>query len=137
MKNEFRFLFLFNEYDNNMYMELNEVNEIQTSEESEVETTTIVNKSSSSLTKSTVNNKQKKKINLSSKSKRHCTFNKNWLKDPKYSTFLREYRTDSYLAYCSIYKSNFSVANEGVYLVNRHAEHPSHKQLTETNKIKL
>jgi len=32
-------------------MELNEVNEIQTSEESEVETTTIVNKSSSSLTK--------------------------------------------------------------------------------------
>jgi hypothetical protein len=45
-------------------MELNEVNEIQTSEESEVETTTTVNKSPSSLTKSTVNNKQKKKLNV-------------------------------------------------------------------------
>jgi hypothetical protein len=37
VKNEFRFLFLVNEYENNVYMELNEVNEIQTSEKSEVE----------------------------------------------------------------------------------------------------
>jgi hypothetical protein len=44
-------------------MELNEVNEIQTSEESEVETTTTVNESPSTLTKSTVNNK-KKKLNV-------------------------------------------------------------------------
>ncbi len=63
MKNEFRSLFLFNEYENNVYMELNEVNEIQTSEESEVETTTTVNESPSTLTKSTVNNK-KKKLNV-------------------------------------------------------------------------
>ncbi len=53
MKNEFRFLFLFNEYENKVYTELNEINEIQTSEESEVETITTVNKSPSSLTKST------------------------------------------------------------------------------------
>jgi len=45
-------------------MELNEVNEIQTSEESEVESTTKVNKSHSYLTKSSVNNKQKKKLNV-------------------------------------------------------------------------
>jgi hypothetical protein len=114
-------------------MELNEVNEIQTSEESEVETTTTtLNTSPSFLTKSAVNNKQKKKINLSSKSKRHCTFNKNWLKDPRFSSFLTECRTNPCLAHCSICKSNFSIANGGVYLVNRHAEQPSHKQLAET-----
>ncbi len=116
-----------------MSMELNENNEVQISEESEMEitTTTTVNKSSNSLKNSIVNNKQTKNISSSSKTKRRCTFNKNWLKDPKYSTFLRECRTNSRLAHCSICKSNFSIANGGVYLINRHAEQPGHKQLAE------
>jgi len=70
-------------------MESND-NELQASEESEGEIITTSNKCSSSLEKSTINNKQEK-ISSSSKSKRKCTFNKNWLKDSKYSPFLREY----------------------------------------------
>jgi len=110
-------------------MGLNEIEEIQTSEDSEAEILITANKSSSYLEKSTPNNK--KKVKPSSKSKRHSTFNKIWLKDPKFSSFLRECRTDSHFAHCCLCNSDFSISNGGVYLVIRHAEQASHKRLAE------
>ncbi|CAF4554531.1 unnamed protein product, partial [Rotaria magnacalcarata] len=71
-----------------------------------------------------------KKIS-SSKSKRRCIFNQQWLKDPKYAPFLRECRANKYFAHCSICKSNFSLSNGGVYLINRHIEFANHKRFAE------
>ena len=45
--------------------------------------------------------------------------------------FLRECRTNKYFAHCSICKSDFSIANGGAYLFNRHIEQSSLKRLAE------
>ncbi|CAF1655930.1 unnamed protein product, partial [Adineta ricciae] len=74
-------------------------------------------------------NRAEKKGKSSSKPKRFCKFNKEWIKNPQYTSFLQEYRSDSSLAHCSICKSNFSIANGGLYLINRHREQENHKRL--------
>ncbi len=54
------------------------------------------------------------------------------MKDPKYAAFLRECRTNKHFAYCAICKSEFSISNGGIYLINRHIEQSGHKRLAET-----
>jgi hypothetical protein len=124
--------FLFNELDDNVYMELNEDCEIEISEDSESEATATTGEESSSFRDKPATD-IKKKVS-SSKSKRRCIFNQQWLKDPKYALFLRECQTNKYFAHCSICKSNFSIANGGIYLVNRHIEQAGHKRLAETQE---
>ena len=72
---------------------------------------------------------KRKSSNSPSKSKRFCKFNKEWMKLSTYASFLQECRTDSSLAHCSICKSNFSIANGGKYLIDRHLEQAIHKRL--------
>ncbi|CAF1348918.1 unnamed protein product [Adineta steineri] len=100
-------------------MELKEIYELETSEDSEATTSKEI---SCFRDQPTINIKEKN-ISLSSKSKRRCVFNKQWLNDPKYASFLRECRTDKYSDHYSICKSDFSIANGGVYLINSHIEH--------------
>jgi len=108
-------------------MELNKDDEIEISEDSEA---TIGEGSDSFRDKPTTNIKENKIS--SSKPKRRCIFNQQCLKDPKYAAFLREYRANKYFTQCSICNSNFSIANDGIYLINRHIEQASHKRLAET-----
>ncbi|CAM4758191.1 unnamed protein product [Rotaria magnacalcarata] len=42
-----------------------------------------------------------------------------------------ECRANKYFAHCSICKSNFSISNGGVYLINRHIEFANHKRFAE------
>jgi hypothetical protein len=93
------------------------------------ENTTSVETSSSISILST--NAVEKKSYYSRDSKRYCKFNRDWAKIPKYASFLQECRTNSSLAHCSICKSNFSVANGGKYLIDRHVEQAGHKRLAE------
>jgi hypothetical protein len=83
----------------------------------------------SSSTSSLSSNVKRKSLSSSSKSKRYCKFNKEWIKISKYASFLQECRTDSSLANCSICNSNFSIANGGKYLIDRHLEQVNHKHL--------
>jgi hypothetical protein len=87
-------------------MELNTDNEIQISEESEAEIILTVEESSRSIERSTTKIKEKH-TNPSLKSKRHCTFKRKWLKDPKYSAFLRECRTNPHIAHMGGTSSSF------------------------------
>ncbi|CAM4906240.1 unnamed protein product [Rotaria socialis] len=84
-------------------------------------------KNSNSISRLSSNTMEKKTI--SSKSKRYCKFNKEWIKISKYASFLQECRSDSSLAHCCVCKSNFSIANGGKYLIDRHLEQASHKRL--------
>ncbi|CAM4901961.1 unnamed protein product [Rotaria socialis] len=84
-------------------------------------------KNSNSISRLSSNTMEKKTI--SSKSKRYCKFNKEWIKISKYASFLQERRSDSSLAHCCVCKSNFSIANGGKYLIDRHLEQASHKRL--------
>ncbi len=79
--------FLFNEYYDNLPMELNKDNEIQISEESEAEIILSVEESSSSIERPTTKIKEKH-TNSSLTYKRRYNFKREWLKDPKYSIFL-------------------------------------------------
>ncbi|CAF2405599.1 unnamed protein product [Rotaria sp. Silwood2] len=121
--------FVFNEFDDNLRMALNKVFEIEVSDDSEATTAGgeedlgLQNKPTTGI---------KGKIISSSKSKRRCTFNQKWLKDLKYAVFIRECRTNKYSAHCSICKSDFSISNGDVYLINHHIEQSSHKRLAET-----
>ncbi|CAF2823934.1 unnamed protein product [Rotaria sp. Silwood2] len=121
--------FVFNEFDDNLLMGLNKVFEIEVSDDSEATTAGgeedlgLQNKPTTGI---------KGKIISSSKSKRRCTFNQKWLKDLKYAVFIRECRTNKYSAHCSICKSDFSISNGDVYLINHHIEQSSHKRLAET-----
>jgi hypothetical protein len=108
-------------------MELNKDDEIEISEDSEA---TTGEESHSFRDKPTTNIKEKKIS--SSKSKGRCIFNQQRLKDPKYAAFLREYQVNKYYAHCSICKSNFSISNGDIYLINRHIEQASHRRLAET-----
>ena len=119
-------------------MELNKNYEIELCEDSEP-TTPDEESNTNFRDKPTTNININKKTDLSkskskskSKLKRRCFFKKTWLKDPKYSTFLKECQTNKYLAHCSICKSNFSIANGGTYLINRHVDQTNHKRLAET-----
>jgi len=90
---------------------------------------TIVSKENSSSMSKLSSNVERNSLKSSSKSKRYCKFNKEWIKILKYSSFLQECRADSSLAHCSICKSNFSIANGGKYLIDRHLEQANHKRL--------
>ncbi len=73
----------------------------------------ITSKETSSFTSRLSSKVERKSLNSSSKSKKYCKFNKEWIKISKYASFLHECRTDSSLAHCSMCKSNFSIANGG------------------------
>lgn len=104
------------------------IEEDDDSTEFECEKTTRSKENSSSMLRLSCN-KKRKSLDSSLKSKRYCKFNKEWIKISKYASFLQECRTDSSLAHCSICKSNFSIANGGKYLIDRHLEQASHKRL--------
>ncbi len=89
----------------------------------------ITSKEASSSISRLSSNVERKSLNSSSKSKRYCKFKKEWIKISKYGSFLQECRTDSSLAHCSMCKSNFSIANGGKYLIDRHLEQANHKRL--------
>ena len=109
-------------------MELTKDCEIEISDDSEASET--ADEYPSFQEKSSTNIKEKR--TSSSKIKRRCVFNQQWLKDPKYVTFLREYQANKYFAHCSICKSNFSIANGGIYLIKRHIKQANHQRLAET-----
>ena len=90
---------------------------------------TITPKETSSSMSSVPSTVEKKSLNSLLKSKRYCKFNKEWIKISKYALFLRECQTSSSFAHCSICKSNFSIANGGKYLIDRHLEQATHKRL--------
>lgn len=114
---------------------MNRNNTIQLDEEiiqeekssSEIECgTATVSQNSSSISRASCNTPRKKN---SSKVKRYCKFNKEWMKISKYTSFLQECRSDPSLAHCSICKSNFSIANGGKYLIDRHLDQANHMRL--------
>jgi hypothetical protein len=53
------------------------------------------------------------------------------MKDPEYVPFFQKCKSNPYLGRCAICKADFSSANRGTYLINRHLEHASHKRLAE------
>jgi len=112
------------------YIELSENDEIQISEELEIEIITTRNKSSKSLQKSTINNKEN--VNSLSKSRRRCTINQIWLKDPKYSAIVKEFQTNSYLVQSFICKPNFPISNGDIDKINWDDKPTSHKRFIES-----
>ncbi|CAF3384175.1 unnamed protein product [Rotaria sp. Silwood2] len=84
-------------------------------------------KNSNSISRLSSNTTEKKTI--SSKLKRYCKFNKESIKISKYASFLQECQSDSSFAHCCVCKSNFSIANGGKYLIDRHLEQANHKRL--------
>ncbi|CAF3405299.1 unnamed protein product [Rotaria sp. Silwood2] len=118
------------EVDINSGLEFNSENQIQPckSFESEPETTTTTTEEfSSSIERLSTDTQQKPKS--ASKSKRVSVFKKQWIKDPKYARFLQECKTNPHFSHCSICKSDFSIANGGTCLINRHIEQIGHKCL--------
>ena len=107
---------------------MNKDDEIEISGNSEA--TTAAEECPSFQEKSNTNIKEKRIS--SSKLKRRCAFNQQWLKDPKYAVFLRECGVNKYFTNCSICKSNFSISNGGTYLINRHIKQANPKRLAET-----
>jgi hypothetical protein len=77
-------------------MHSNSDQEIRISDDSESSTTT--NEQSLNLEHEIVVKPKKKKIK-SLTSKRLCTFNKEWLKDPIYENFLRQCQTSKYFVF--------------------------------------
>jgi hypothetical protein len=114
--------------DNSIELDIEVIEGNNDSTELEFEKTITPKETSSSMSKLS-SNVERKSLNSSSQSKRYCKFNKEWLKISKYASFLQECRTDSSLAHCSICKSNFSIANGGKYLIDRHLEQAIHKRL--------
>ena len=118
-------------------MELNKDDEVERSEFKDSEPTTATTTfdeecfDSDSSDQSTTTKIKERKKTSSSKSKRKCVFNQQWLKDPKYTPFLRRCSANKHFAHCSICKSDFSIANGGNYLINRHIEQAGHKRLAE------
>jgi hypothetical protein len=109
-------------------LEFNKENEIQMCEVSEREaTTTTTEQSNNSVVKSDTNKERCKKP--PSKSKRVSILKKQWIKDPKYARFLQESKANSYFAHCSVCKSDFYIANGGIYMINRHIDQVNHKRL--------
>ncbi|CAF1600543.1 unnamed protein product, partial [Rotaria magnacalcarata] len=100
------------------------IEEEESSTEVEYEPATASKNSISRLSSDTTEKKT-----ISSKSKRYCKFKKEWIKISKYASFLQECRSNSSLAYCCVCKSNFSIANGGKYLIDRHLEQGNHKRL--------
>ena len=92
--------------------------------------TTFAEECSDSPHQTTTTNAKNRKTSLS-KSKRTCIFNQQWLKDFNYAQFLRKCHANKHFTHCSIRKSDFSIANGGTYLINRHIEQAGHKRLTE------
>ena len=117
--------------DNSIELDIEVIEEENHSTTLEFEKTITSKETSSSISKLSFN-AEKKSLNSSSKSKRYCKFNKEWIKISKYASFLQECRTDSSLAHCSLCKSNFSIANGGKYLIDRHLEQANHKRLAAT-----
>lgn len=119
----------------NYQMELNEDIESEHSGSEDPEPTTSVETideecfDPSDQTTSIYTNERK---TSSSKSKRKCIFNQQWLKDPTYAPFLKKCPANKHFAHCSICKSDFSIANGGIYLLNRHMEQAGHKRLAAT-----
>ena len=122
-------VFVINLLDGDHPMELNEDLEVECSEPEDPEATTFDEEYSDPSHRTTTTNTEKK--TTSSKSKRKCVFNQEWLRDPKYTQFLRKCHSNKHFAHCSICKSAFSIANGGTYLINRHIEQPGHKRLAE------
>jgi len=89
----FRFSFEMNLYSFDIVIHSNSDYEIEVSDDPD--SSTIVNE--------TAVLPKKAKIK-SLKSKRRCTFNTKWLKDPVLQDFLRQYKTNKYFAHCSICK---------------------------------
>ena len=127
-------VFVINLLYSNHPMELNRDIESESSDPEDTEPTTSAQtfdeECPDSPDQTTITNVKKGKVS-SSKSKRSCIFNLQWLKDPKYATFLRKCHTDKHYAHCFICKSDFSIANGETYLINRHMEQPGHKRLAE------
>ena len=115
--------------DTNLHLASDKVNEIQISEEFEAETA--AEKSFYSTINSTAKTKEKNNSLSKRKTKCHSVFKKQWVKDPKYTSFLQECKTSPYLAHCSICKSDFSIGNRRTYFINRHLEQATHKRLVE------
>ena len=114
--------------DNSIELDIEVTEEGNHSTTPEFEKTITSKETASSISKLSFN-AEKKSLNSSSKSKRYCKFNKEWIKISKYASFLQECRTDSSFAHCSVCKSNFSIANGGKYLIDRHLEQVNHKRL--------
>ncbi len=114
--------------DNSVELDIEVIEGDNESMELEFEKTITSGKTSSSISRLS-SNVERKSSNFSPKSKRYCKFNKEWIKISKYASFPQEYRTDPSLAHCSICKSNFSIANGGKYLIDRHLEQANHKRL--------
>ena len=117
--------------DNSIELDIEVIEEENHAMTLEFEKTIASKETSSSISKLSFN-AEKKSLNSSSKSKRYCKFNKEWIKISKYASFLQECRTDSSLAHCSLCKSNFLIANGGKYLIDRHLEQANHKRLAAT-----
>ena len=107
---------------------MNKDDEIEISGNSEA--TTAAEECPSFEEKSNTNIKEKR--TSSSKLKRRCAFNQQWLKDPKYAVFLRECPVNKYFTHCYICKSNFSISKGDIDLINRHIKQANPKRLAET-----
>jgi hypothetical protein len=112
-------------------MDLNNNIEVEVSDDSGSESRITTAEQSPGFRNQRKTIEMKTKINSSSKPKRRCTFKKEWMNNPDYKGFLKECRIDKYLAHCSICNSNFSIANGGKYLINRHMEQSNHKRLSD------
>ena len=77
----------------------------------------------------------------SSATKRYSSkFKKEWLFNSMFSTFLRECKTDSTKASCTLCNAQFSIANNGIGDVNRHIQTKKHQECVksfESNRCKM
>ena len=77
----------------------------------------------------------------SSATKRYSSkFKKEWLFNSMFSTFLRECKTDSTKASCTLCNAQFSIANSGIGDVNRHIQTKKHQECVksfESNRCKM
>ena len=56
-----------------------------------------------------------------------CTFNELWLKDPKFSGWLKKNEKDLGTATCTKCNSNFKIDSMGVQALKKHADGDKHK----------
>ncbi|CAF1565569.1 unnamed protein product [Adineta steineri] len=79
------------------------------------------------------------KISSSSKvNKRYSSkFKKEWLSCPKFSTFLRECKTDPKKALCITCNVKFSIQNSGIGDINYHIQTKKHKEHTKSAETNL
>jgi hypothetical protein len=120
-----------------------EVDKVSDSLKENVEPQLVKNSASSSLNNNSNSNSTTSSSSSSSATitKRYLSkFKKEWLSNPKYSSFLKECKNDTTKALCIICNIQFSIQNSGITDVNNHMKSKRHQDClksAESNKCNV